>query len=218
MCKFLLKISSDSRRKLSYEKFLTPIFNHFEIPFTGKSPKESASTVFSKAYFERKNLKFFEGHWCYKETVSESRRKNLHETPVTPRTPRDQSMYVTPFTIHPRKSASKFPSSNLEVITLLEDLKQHILLLEDGLMMTMTFDQQATFVVKKNLLVPPIPPENENTHRKEPRTEPTTEATPEYRASSSQPQDKGKAPVIKEETEEEDDVNEDEDTEEEDPA
>ena len=59
MCKFLLKISTDSRRKLFYEKFLTPIFAHFKIRFTGKSPKKSASTVFSKAYFERKYLKFF---------------------------------------------------------------------------------------------------------------------------------------------------------------
>ena len=66
-------------------------------------------------------------------------------------------MYVTPFTIHPRRSASMHTSSNLEVISLLEDLKQHILLLEDGLMMTMTSDQQATFVAKRNLLVPPIP-------------------------------------------------------------
>ena len=109
-------------------------------------------------------------------------------------------------------------SSNLEVISLLDDLKQHILLLEDGLMMTMTSDQQATFVAKRNLLVPPIPPENENAHRKEPRTEPTTETTPEYRASSSQPQDKGKAPATEEETEEDDDDDEDEDTEEEDLA
>ncbi|XP_027173728.1 nucleolar and coiled-body phosphoprotein 1-like [Coffea eugenioides] len=111
---FLLKISTDSRRKLSYGKFLTPIFAHFEIPFSEKSPKDSASTVFSKAYFERKNLRFFDGHWCYKETVAESRRKNFHETPVTPRTPRDQSDYVSPFTIHPRKSASKSLSSNSE--------------------------------------------------------------------------------------------------------
>ncbi|XP_027174502.1 glutamic acid-rich protein-like [Coffea eugenioides] len=88
----------------------------------------------------------------------------------------------------------------------------------DGLMMTMTSDQQATFVAKRNLLVPPIPPENENAQRKEPRIEPTTETTPEYRASSSQPQDKGKAPTTEEETEEEDDDDEDEDTEEEDPA
>nr|XP_027103122.1 nucleolin-like [Coffea arabica] len=55
-------------------------------------------------------------------------------------------------------------------------------------------------------------------HRKKPRTEPTTEAIPEYRASSSQPQDKRKAPAIEEETEEEDDDDEDKDTEEEDPA
>ncbi|XP_027168756.1 nucleolar and coiled-body phosphoprotein 1-like [Coffea eugenioides] len=129
---FLLKISTDSRRKLSYGRFLTPIFAHFEIPFSGKSPKDSASSVFSKAYFERKNLTFFEGHWCYKETVAESRRKNFHETPVTPRTPRDQSDFVSPFTIHPRKSASRSFASNSEVISLLEDLKQHVLLIEEG--------------------------------------------------------------------------------------
>ncbi|XP_027183927.1 uncharacterized protein LOC113782223 [Coffea eugenioides] len=64
----------------------------------------------------------------------------------------------------------------------------------------------------------PIPPENENAHRKKPRTEPTTEATPEYHASSSQPQDKGQAPATEEKTEEKDDDDEDEDTEEEDPA
>ncbi|CDP19765.1 unnamed protein product [Coffea canephora] len=62
MCKFLLKISTDSYKKLSYGKFLTPIFAHFKIPFTGKSPNESASTIFSKTYFERKNLRFFKGH------------------------------------------------------------------------------------------------------------------------------------------------------------
>nr|XP_027071826.1 ESF1 homolog [Coffea arabica]XP_027071827.1 ESF1 homolog [Coffea arabica] len=86
-----------------------------------------------------------------------------------------------------------------------------------GLMMTMTSDQQATFVAKRNLLVPPIPPENENAHRKEPRTEPTTKVTPEYRASSSQSQDKGKTPATEKETEEDDD-DEDENTEEEDPV
>nr|XP_027127763.1 nucleolar and coiled-body phosphoprotein 1-like [Coffea arabica] len=128
---FLLKISTDSRRKLSYGKFLTPIFAHFEIPFSEKSPKDSASTVFSKAYFERKNLKFFDGHWCYKETVAESIRKNFHEIPVTPRTSRGQSDYVSPFTIHPRKSISKSFSSNSEVISLLEDLKHHVSLIED---------------------------------------------------------------------------------------
>ena len=53
ICKFLLKINTDSRRKLFYGKFLIPIFAHFNIPFTGVSPKESASTIFSKAYFER---------------------------------------------------------------------------------------------------------------------------------------------------------------------
>nr|XP_027077108.1 DNA ligase 1-like [Coffea arabica] len=86
-----------------------------------------------------------------------------------------------------------------------------------GLMMTMTSDEQATFVVKRNLLVPLILSENENAHRKELRTEPTTEATPEYRASSSQPQDKRKAPATEEETEEDDD-DENEDNDEEDPA
>ncbi|XP_027169455.1 uncharacterized protein LOC113769185 [Coffea eugenioides] len=53
--------------------------------------------------------------------------------------------------------------------------------------------------------------DNENAHQKEPRTKPTTETTPEYRASSSQPQDKGKTPATEKETEEDDD----EDTEEE---
>ncbi|XP_027182087.1 uncharacterized protein LOC113780488 [Coffea eugenioides] len=114
-----------------------------------------------------------------------------------------------------RKSATKFCSSNSEVISLFEDLRQHIILLEDGLMMTMSSEQQATFIEKRNLLVPPTPQDNENAHQKEPRSEPTTETTPEYRASSSQPQDKGKAPAIEEETDDDDD----EDTEEEeDPA
>nr|XP_027099034.1 DNA ligase 1-like [Coffea arabica] len=114
-----------------------------------------------------------------------------------------------------RRSTSMYTSSNLEVISLLDDLKQYILLLEDGLMMTMTSEQQATFVAKKNLLVPLIPPENENTHRKESRTESTTETTPKYRASNSQPHDKEKTPATEEETEEDDD-DEDEDSEEED--
>nr|XP_027090373.1 nucleolar and coiled-body phosphoprotein 1-like [Coffea arabica] len=184
---FLLKISTDSRRKLSYGRFLTPIFTHFEIPFSGKSPKDSASSVFSKAYFERKNLRFSDGHWCYKETVAESRRKNFHETPVTPRTPRDQSDYVSHFTIHPRKSAN-------------------------GLMMTMTPAPQSSFIEKRNLLVPPIPENNANVHGKEPRPEPTgtatgTETTP---ASSSQPKDKGKAPATEEAYEDDDEETEEE--------
>ncbi|XP_027155605.1 nucleolar and coiled-body phosphoprotein 1-like [Coffea eugenioides] len=66
------------------------------------------------------------------ETVAESRRKNFHETPITPRTPHDQSDFVSPFTIHPRKSASRSFASNSEVISLLEVLKQHVLLIEEG--------------------------------------------------------------------------------------
>nr|XP_027062892.1 proteoglycan 4-like [Coffea arabica] len=121
------------------------------------------------------------------ETVAESRRKNFHEIPVTPRTPRDQSGFVSPFTIHPRKSASRSFASNSEVISLLEDLKQHVLLIEE------------------------VPESNVN----EPRTEPTgpttsTETTP---ASSSQPKDKGKAPA----TEESDEDSDEETEEEEDP-
>ncbi|XP_027171904.1 uncharacterized protein LOC113771527 [Coffea eugenioides] len=112
----------------------------------------------------------------------------------------------------------KFSSSNLEVITLFENLKQHILLLEDGLMTTMTSEQQVTFVAKRILLLPPIPPENEIAQRKEPKTEPTAETTPQYRASTSQSQYKGKAPATDGGIEEEDDDDEDEDTEEEDPA
>nr|XP_027088612.1 uncharacterized protein LOC113709964 [Coffea arabica] len=131
-----------------------------------------------------------------------------------------QKGFITQRTIIPYKfqrSASMHTSSNLEVISLLDDLKQHILLFEDGLMMTLTSEQQATFVAKRNLLVPPILSENENAHRKEFRAEPTTQTTPEYRTSSSQPQDKGKAQATEEKTEEDDD-DEDEDTEEEDPA
>ncbi|XP_027166423.1 uncharacterized protein LOC113766428 [Coffea eugenioides] len=119
----------------------------------------------------------------------ESTRKNFHETPVTLRTPRDQSMYVSPFTIHPRKSANKSFSSNFEL---------------------------ATFIGKRNLLVPPTPVDNENVHQKEPRTEqteptPGTETTPEAYASSSQPKNKGKAPITEEATEEDDEKTEEED-------
>ena len=83
--------------------------------------------------------------------------------------------------------------------------------------MTITSEQQTTFIAKRNLLVPPILQENENAHQKKLRTEPTTETTPEYRASNSQPQNKGKAPATEEETEEndDDDDDDDEDTEEE---
>ena len=194
---------------------LTSIFAHFKIPFTGVSQKMSTSTIFSKAYFERKNLRFFDGKWCYKESVLEFRTKSRHETPVTPRTPRDQSKFVSPFTIHPRKSSAQPSSSNSEVISLLEDLKQHILLLKDGLMMTMSLEQQTIFIDKKNMLVPPISQEDENVHQEEPRTEPTepteqtphTEPTSEIHVSSSQPLDKGKRPT----TEDSDD---DEETEE----
>nr|XP_027101088.1 nucleolar and coiled-body phosphoprotein 1-like [Coffea arabica] len=70
--------------------------------------------------------------------------------------------------------------------------------------------------LKMNLLVPPIPETNEAAHQKEPRTEPTRpttgdETTP---ASSSQPKDKGKAPVTEEASEDSDEETE----EEEDPA
>ena len=150
----------------------------------------------------------------------EFRTKSRHETPVTPRTPRDQSQYVSPFTIHPRKSSTQPSSSTHEVISLLEDLKQHILLLEDGPIMTMSPVQQVTFIDKRNLLVPPVPQEDENVHQKAPQTEPIEstpipqdkgpypKSTPEVHASISQPQDKSKDPVTEasdddEETEEE---------------
>ncbi|XP_027178010.1 nucleolar and coiled-body phosphoprotein 1-like [Coffea eugenioides] len=179
-------------------------------PSTRKSPRTrtetqnvgASATQTSKGKRSRKDP----------ETVAESRRKNFHETPVTPRTSHDQSDYVSPFTIHPRKSASKSFASNSEVISLLEDLKQHVLLIEDGLMMTMTPAQQFSFMEKRNLLVPPIPENNENAHQKEPRLEPTgpttdTEATP---ASSSRPKDKGKAPATVEAYEEDDEETEEE--------
>ena len=60
---FLLKISTDSHRKLSYGKFLILIFAYFKISFTRVSPKENASSIFSKAYFERKSIRLFDGHW-----------------------------------------------------------------------------------------------------------------------------------------------------------
>nr|XP_027077049.1 uncharacterized protein LOC113700811 [Coffea arabica] len=82
----------------------------------------------------------------------------------------------------------------------------------DGLMMTMTPAQQSSFIEERNLLVPPIPENNENAHQKEPRPEPTgpttgTEATP---ASSSQPKDKGKAPTTEKAYEEDDEETEEE--------
>ena len=123
MCKFLLKICTDSGRKLSYGKFLTPMFVHFKIPFTGVSPKDNASTIFSKAYFERKIWRFFDDHWCYKESILEFRTKSRHETPVTSRPPKYQSQFVLPFTIHPRRSSTQPSSSNHEVISLLKKLK-----------------------------------------------------------------------------------------------
>ena len=69
-------------------------------------------------------------------------------------------------------------------------------------MMTMSPEQQATFIDKRNLLVPPVPQEDEIVHQMESRTEPTpvpqdkgpqTESTPKVHAPNSQPQDKGKA-------------------------
>ena len=81
-------------------------------------------------------------------------------------------------------------------------------------MMTMTAEQQATFLEKRNLLVPPVPQEDEHIHQKEPHTEstavpqgkePQTESTSpaaKVHASSSQPtphdpstSNKGKAPA-----------------------
>ena len=64
--------------------------------------------------------------------------------------------------------------------------------------------------------MPPIPEFNESAHKKEPRPQPIehtpgTEATLEAHASSSQPKDKGKAPVTVETTEDDDEDTEDED-------
>ena len=227
----MLKFNTDSHRKLSYGKILTPIFTHFKIPFTGVSPKENSSSIFTKSYFERKSIRFFDGHWCYKEDVLESRTKICHETPVTSR-PSKQSHVIFPFSIHSQKSSSQPTSSNHEVISLLEELKQHVFLLEDGLMMTMTPKQQATFLNKRNLFVPPVLQEEEHTYQKKPRTEsipvpqeeehpqePQTESTPltaEVNTSSSQPtslepstSDKGKAPTT-EVSESDDEETEDE--------
>nr|XP_027090322.1 muscle M-line assembly protein unc-89-like [Coffea arabica] len=72
------------------------------------------------------------------------------------------------------------------------------------------------FIKKRNLLVPPIPEFNENAHQKEPTPQPTEhtpgiEATPEAHASSSQPKDKGKAPITEEATEEDHEETEEED-------
>ena len=54
--------------------------------------------------------------------------------------------------------------------------------------------------------MPSTPVNNEHAYQKEPRTEPTehtpgTEDTPEAHASSSQPKNKGKAPISEEVTE-----------------
>ena len=141
------------------------------------------------------------------------RTKSHHETPVTPKLPRDQSQYVSPFFIHPRKSSTQPTSSNHEVVSLLEELKQHILLLEDGLMVTMPSEQQATFLDKRNLFMPRVLQNDEHVHQKEPHTEstpvpqdkmPQTESTPEVHVSSSQPtpydpstSDKGKLQQLK---------------------
>ena len=68
-------------------------------------------------------------------------------------------------------------------------------------MMTMSPEQQASFTTKRNLLVPPIPQENEPTEHT-----PHTESNPDVHASSSQPKDKGKTPATE-------DNNDDEETE-----
>ena len=58
MCRFLLRLSTNTHRKLSYIKFLKLIFKHFNVPFTGSSPKENFTCFFTKNYFKRKNIKF----------------------------------------------------------------------------------------------------------------------------------------------------------------
>lgn len=103
---------------------------------------------------------------------------------------------------------------------LLNELKSHVLLLEHGLMLTMTSDQKSNFLDKRNLLFPP--PLDENPSQiKESRTDPTLEAqevtespTPQRDPSSSE---KGKEPVgVEEEEEEEEEEDGGEETEEED--
>nr|XP_027062966.1 nucleolar protein dao-5-like [Coffea arabica] len=99
-------------------------------PSTRKSPRTRTETQNAEASATQTSQGTRSGK--NPETVAESKRKNFHETPVTPRTPRDQSDFVSPFTIHPRKSTSRSFASNSEVISLLEDLKQHVLLIEEG--------------------------------------------------------------------------------------
>ena len=52
MCKFLLRYATDSRRKLSYGKFLQKVFEFYKVPILGVCPKETSSSTFTKAYFE----------------------------------------------------------------------------------------------------------------------------------------------------------------------
>ena len=84
-------------------------------------------------------------------------------------------------------------------------------------MMTISPEQQATFINKRNLLVPPVPQEDENVHQKESQTKSTPvpqdkgsqlESTLEVLVSSSQPQDKGKAPITEASDDDDDETEE----------
>nr|XP_027071792.1 nucleolar protein dao-5-like [Coffea arabica] len=90
-------------------------------PSTRKSPRTrtEAQNVGASATQTSNRKRSGKNPVSQPETVAESRKKNFHETLVTPRTPRDQSDFVSPFTIHPRKSASRnllvppIPESNV---------------------------------------------------------------------------------------------------------
>lgn len=70
------KIKTNARGKLSYAKFITPVFKHFSITFISELSKENSTHFFTKSYFEHKNVKFFDGVWVHKKVATETRSKH----------------------------------------------------------------------------------------------------------------------------------------------
>nr|XP_027101638.1 transcription initiation factor TFIID subunit 11-like [Coffea arabica] len=181
-----------------------------------KSPRKGKMTVKRKSIAHPKEKQTVDPSWDQQNAEKTAEEQQTKE-PFTRRLPRTRSGVQSTAQTAQRNGKRKRPEQpETHTVTEPTPLPKFIddEARERWLGDNHDFCQQATFVAKMNLLVPPTPSENENAHRKEPRTEPTTKTTPEYLASSSQPQDKEKAPV----TEEEDDDDGDEDTDEEDPA
>ena len=145
---FMNKVSTDTRQKLPYEKFMTSNFNHFNIPLIGQPSKERFIHFFNKNYFERKNLNFFDRSWHHKETMIMDRTKHSHD-PLSSSTrhskcSRTSTPIAHPSFIGPTMTPPPSFSSN-QILALLHDLKNNMTLFEHGLYIVMQSEQMEEY-------------------------------------------------------------------------